>query len=260
MRLYARLSIANRNLRRERANKLASAEAAVAAIAHEMRQPLAGISIRAGAGQRFLDRTSPDVVEAKLLFEQIKGDTFRANEVFESFLALFRESNQVGGVVDMNELSLEVIELLHNELGVHNVTTNTKLASELPLIPGSRGQLREVLLNLVQNAIEAMTTTTNGPRVISVATERLDSDSVLISLQDTGPGIDPQKLPRIFDSFVTTKAKGTGLGLGICKMIVDRHGGKLSAASDASCGSTIRDYAANQIAAPRFALRLGGFC
>ena len=84
-----------RNLQRERANKLTSAEAAVAAIAHEIRQPLTGISMRAGAGQRFLDRTSPDVGEAKMLFEQIKGDAFRANEVFESFLALFRESNQV---------------------------------------------------------------------------------------------------------------------------------------------------------------------
>ena len=191
MRLYTRLSISNRNLQRERANRLAGAEAAVAAIAHEIRQPLASMSIRAGAGQRFLDRTSPDLVETKLLFEQIKSDSFRASELFESFLALSRESNQVSGVVDMNELALEVIELLHNELGAHNVTTTTKLSPELPIIPGSRGQLREVLLNLMHNAIEAMPTT-NAPRVIGVATEYLDSDSVLISLQHTGPGLIPK--------------------------------------------------------------------
>ena len=192
---------------------------------HEIRQPLTGMSTRAGAGRRFLDRASPDVAEAKLLFEQIIGDVSRANEVCESFLTLFRESNQVRGVVNMNELVLEALELMHNELGDHKVTTTTKLAPEPPIIPGSKGQLREVLLNLIQNAIEAMTTTTNRPRSITVATERVDSDSVLISLQDTGPGIDPQKLPNIFDSLVTTKAKGTGLGLGICKMLVERHDG-----------------------------------
>jgi len=134
-------------------------------------------------------------------------------------------------------LAHEAIELLHNELGVHNVTTIKKLAPELPLIPGTRGQLRELLLNLIQNAIEAMAMTTNRPRIMTVATGRLDSNSVLISVQDTGPGIDPQRLPTIFDLFVTTKAKGTGLGLGICKIVVDRHGGRLSAASDAGAGA-----------------------
>ena len=236
MRLYARLSIANRNLQRERANRFASAEAAVAAIAHEVKQPLTSMSMRAGAGQQFLDRASPDVGEAKLLFQQIKADAFRANEVFETFLALFRERNEPRGVVDMNELAREAAELLHNELGVHNVTVIKKFASQLPLIPGARGQLRELLLNLMQNAIEAMATTTNRPQIMTVAT-RLDSDSVRISVQDTGPGINPQRLPDIFESFVTTKAKGTGLGLGICKMVVDRHSGKLSAASDGGAGA-----------------------
>ena len=166
MRLYARLSIANRNLQRERANSLAGAEAAVAAIAHEIRQPLASMSIRAGAGHRFLDRTSPDLTEAKLLFEHIKADAFRASELFESFLTLSREGGQASGLVDMNELALEVIELLHNELGAHNVTTTAKLAPELPLIPGSRGQLREVLLNLMHSAIEAMPTI-NAPESLA---------------------------------------------------------------------------------------------
>ena len=110
------------------------------------------------------------------------------------------------------------------------------LKSDLPTIQGNRRQLREVMLNLVQNSIEAMTGVT-GRRIISVVTSRHGSDSISISLQDTGPGIDPNKLTSIFDPFVTTKANGTGLGLAICKMIIEHHGGKLSAASDMHDGA-----------------------
>jgi len=237
MRLYTRLSIANRNLQREGKNRLASAEAAVAVIAHEIRQPLNSMSMRASAGQLFLDQASPDVREIRSLFKQIENDAFRANEVFKTFLALFGQRNEQRSLLDMNRLISGVMELLHNDLSIHNVTTVKNFASELPPVLGSRGQLRELLLNLIQNAIEAMAATTNRPRIITVATERLDSDAIRISLQDTGPGIDPQKLPTIFDLFVTTKPKGTGLGLGICKMVVDRHRGKLSAASDAGAGA-----------------------
>jgi signal transduction histidine kinase len=120
--------------------------------------------------------------------------------------------------------------LLRKELDDHNVIAHTMLA-ELPTIQGNRGQLLEVILNLLQNSIEAMATTTRQ-RVISIVTIARDSGSVSLSLQDTGPGIDPDKLASIFDPFVTTKAKGTGLGLAICKMIIEQHGGKLSAASD----------------------------
>ena len=136
----------------------------------------------------------------------------------------------------MNALAVEAVELLRKELDDHNVVAHTMLASELPSVPGNRGQLREVVLNLLQNSIEAMATTTRQ-RVISVVTARHDPDSISISLQDTGPGIDPDKLASIFDPFVTTKAKGTGLGLAICKMIVDQHIGKLSAASGETAGA-----------------------
>jgi len=237
MRLYRRLSIANRNLQRESRNRLASAEATVAVIAHEIRQPLNSMSMRASAGQLLLDRPSPDINEVRTLFRQIENDTRRANEVFKTFLTLFGERNEQRTLLDVNDLVHGTIELLHNELSVNNVTTIKKFASELPPVLGSRGQLRELLLNLFQNAIEAMAATTNRPRIITVGTERLDSNSVRISLQDTGPGIHPQKLPTIFDLFVTTKPKGTGLGLGICKMVVDRHRGKLSAVSDAGGGA-----------------------
>jgi signal transduction histidine kinase len=137
--------------------------------------------------------------------------------------------------VDINVLALEAMQLLRKELDDHNIVAHTMLTSELPIIQGSRAQLREVILNLLQNSIEAMATTTRQ-RVISVVTARHGPESISISLQDTGPGIEPDKLAGIFDPFVTTKAKGTGLGLAICKMIIEQHGGKLSVASDTHYG------------------------
>ena len=137
--------------------------------------------------------------------------------------------------MNMNALVLEAVELLRKELDDHNIATHTMLASEFPAIQGNGGQLREVILNLLQNSIDAMATTTRQ-RVISIVTARHDSDTVSLSLQDTGTGISPDKLTSLFDPFVTTKAKGTGLGLAICKMIIEQHGGKLSVQSDTHYG------------------------
>ena len=172
--LYMRLARSNAMLRREQNNKLTSAEAVVAALAHEVRQPLTGMTTRAAAGKRFLDRAPPDIAEAKALFDQIRDAAFRASEVFENFLSLFRGGKQEHQPVDMNALALEAIQLLRKELDDHNIVAHTMLAPELPAIQGNRGQLREVILNLVQNSIEAMATTTRQ-RVISVVTARHDS-------------------------------------------------------------------------------------
>ncbi len=233
--LYMRLARANAMLRREQNNKLTNAEAVVAAIAHEIRQPLAAMTANAFAGKRFLDRASPDIAEAKDIFDRIRDAGFRASEVFENFLSLFRGGKKEHHPVDMNALALEAMQLLRKELDDHNIVAHTMLESELPAIQGNRGQLREVILNLVQNSIEAMAPTTKQ-RIISVETARHDSHSISISLQDTGTGIPPDKLASIFDPFVTTKEKGTGLGLAICKMIIEQHGGKLSASSDTHYG------------------------
>jgi signal transduction histidine kinase len=229
--LQVRLAAANRELERERDNRLTTAGAVVAAIAHEIRQPLTAVTANAHVGKRFLERASPDVAKAKVIFDDIKDAVFRASEVFDNFLSLFRGSNKEQQPVDMNTLVLEVMKLLRKELDDHNIVVHTMLDSDLPAIQGNPGQLREVILNLVQNAIEAMVTTTKQ-RIIKVVTAGDDSHSISISVQDVGPGIDPNKLESIFDPFVTTKTKGTGLGLAICKMIMEQHGGKLSASSD----------------------------
>ena len=109
--------------------------------------------------------------------------------------------------------------------------------SELPLVMGHRGQLQEVLLNLVRNAIEAMDAVKDGSRVLQVRTERHGRDEIVVAVEDSGPGIDPKKLDGIFDAFVSTKPQGMGLGLAICRMIIERHGGQLSASSDGKNGA-----------------------
>jgi signal transduction histidine kinase len=119
----------------------------------------------------------------------------------------------------------------------HGVTPRTELASELPPVMGHRGQLQEVLLNLARNAIEAMDAIEEGSRVLRVRTQYDDRDAITVAVEDTGLGIDPEKLDGIFDVFVTTKAQGMGLGLAICRMIIERHVGKLSASSDGKRGA-----------------------
>ena len=236
-RLYARLSIANSKLQRERESKLANLEAVVAAIAHEVRQPLTGIASQAAAGRRFIGRALPDIHRVKSIFDEIERASFHADEVFDSIRTLFRNGGQEQRPVDVNELALGALQLLRRELEDHRITTSMQLISELPPVTGHKGQLQEVILNLVQNSIDAMAPMTHGSRVLRITTERHGLDAIAISVEDSGPGIDPQKKSSIFDPFVTTKAKGMGLGLAICQMIIERHGGQLSASSDVNSGA-----------------------
>jgi signal transduction histidine kinase len=232
IRLYTNLAISNRELRRERAGRLTNAAAVAAAIAHEVRQPVTAMNLMAYAGQQSLDRATPDVSKAKRLFADIKDATLRTNEVFDSFFKLFQGSKRDLEAVDVNALTLEVRDLLRGELDDHKVMVTTDLASDLPVVHGHRAQFRAVIVNLIKNSIDAMASTTDRPRSISIATSRSGPAEISFLLQDTGPGIEPHNLASIFDPFVTTKAKGSGMGLAICKMIVDQHGGAIWAVSD----------------------------
>jgi signal transduction histidine kinase len=236
MRLYARLSIANRHLERERANRLTSAEAVVAAITHEIRQPLASISSQAGSGKQVLARTVPSVLEAAMLFRQIQDAVFRANSVLQNFAALFRESEPDYQAVYINLLLHDTISLLRKELNDNNIMVVTQLEQALPIVAGNKGQLGEVFLNVLQNSIEAMRTTVDA-RIIHITTATRDPNSITISITDTGSGIEREKLTSIFEPFITTKSGGTGLGLAICRMIVEQHGGKIVAISDPAGGA-----------------------
>jgi signal transduction histidine kinase len=238
MRLYTNLAIANRELQRERANRLTNAAVGLAAIAHEIRQPLAGINMTASAGQKILKRSPPDVAGAEEHFRQITHASQRAGEVFTSILGLFRQSDQGRlQALDANEAIVEAAGLMRQQLDEHNIALRTELAPDLPLVRANAGQLRTVILNVMQNSIEAMAPTTGEPRTIRIATSLLGSGAVCISFEDTGPGIVADDLATIFDPFVTTKAQGTGLGLAICKMVIEQHGGALSAGAGGDGGA-----------------------
>jgi PAS domain S-box-containing protein len=224
-------------LERERDNKLTNVEAIMAAIAHEVRQPLMAIAINGSAARRFLARVPADIDEVAANLDRIIKDSRRASEVFDSILALFRGEDQERQPINVNEVALEVLQSSRGELDEHRVTTRTELASELPLISGHKRQLQQVISNLVQNAIEAMDSTTDRDRVLRVRTGLQNSDAIVFAVEDSGPGFDPKQLSRIFDAFFTTKSHGVGLGLAICRMIVQRHGGQLTAASDGNNGA-----------------------
>jgi len=245
--LYGRLANAYLQLWRERAmlrlereNKLTNLEAAVAAITHEVRQPLTGISTKSAAARRFLGREPPDISRVQEILHEVERASFRADEVLKSVRALFRKTNYEQEQIDVNELTLEAIQVLRGDLAQDGIIVNTQLTDELPLIIGHRGQLQQVLLNLVQNAIDAMRAITAQSRTLRVATDLSGVEAVVISIEDSGPGIEPERVTSIFDAFVTTKANGMGLGLAISQMIIERHGGQISVLPRANRGAHFR--------------------
>ena len=139
--------------------------------------------------------------------------------------------------VDLNDVILEVLKSFREEMHENNVIARTELATELPTVEGHRGQLRQVIFNLVNNSLEAMEKATGRRRTLLVRTELKGRDAIAVTVEDSGPGIDPKRLDGIFEAFVTTKSHGMGLGLAICRAIVERHGGQLSAVSDGKHGA-----------------------
>ncbi len=233
----ARLAGSNMMLERERHNKLMNAQAITASIAHEVRQPLAAIATNGGAALRFLAMSPPNVAEVREAIERIVSDSHRTSEVFDGIRALFREADQGRLAVDLNETILGVLHSLGRELMDHDVTVRYELASGLPPVDGHRNQLQQVISNLVHNAMEAMNTTTDRSRVLKVKTQLRGPATIIVSVEDSGPGIDPKQLDSIFGAFFTTKAQGMGLGLAICRMIIEHHGGQLTATSDGKTGA-----------------------
>lgn len=227
----ARLARSNMMLQQERNNKLMNMEAIASAIAHEVRQPLAGIAVNGDAALRCLSKTPPDFDKMQAITARMIRDSHRASQMLESIRALFKGADLEAQPVDLNGIALGVLDLFSGELKDHAVTSRIELAPELPLVPGHSGQLQEVMLNLVRNAIDAMDSITDRARVLRVRTGRDGCEAIMVSVEDSGPGIDPQISQRIFDAFITTKPLGMGLGLAISRMIITRHEGRLSASS-----------------------------
>jgi PAS domain S-box-containing protein len=224
-------------LENERDNKLINIEVVTASIAHEVRQPLAAIAINGSAALKFMERLPLDIDKVRAILNQMMSDCHRVSEVFDTIRALFRRVDQKREPIVINEIVLDVLQSMHEELADHGVTTETELAPGLQRVDGHRNQLRQVIFNLIHNAIESMGNTLDRSRVLRVITEIHGPDAIIVAVEDSGPGIALRELDSIFDPFITTKPDGMGLGLAICRMIVERHDGKLSAFSDGRNGA-----------------------
>jgi signal transduction histidine kinase len=233
----ARLTRTNMMLERERDNKLMNAQAITAAIAHEVRQPLAAIATNASAARRFLRLEPPEIAEIEAGLGRIIGESHRTSEVFDSIRALFRKPDEKRQPLDINALIRGVLQSSAGEARSRSIVVRTELMAALPHVLGHSGQLQEVVFNLTHNAIEAMAATTGRSRLLQVRTGLRGADKIVVEVEDSGPGIDAKQLEGIFGAFVTTKSHGMGLGLAICRMIVEQHGGQLSASSDGANGS-----------------------
>jgi signal transduction histidine kinase len=224
--LYARLLRAVFAQRREREARLMTGDAVAATIAHEIKQPLSGMITNADASLRWLDRATPDLDEAKASLKQIVADGHRAAAVIGSIRAIFMKDVRNRTSLDINELIAEALALTRGDLQRHRILVQAEPNAQVPQVKGDRIQLQQVLLNLITNAMDSMAAK-DGARVLCVRSEVYDSGGVIVSVADTGTGIGSQELDRIFNPLFTTKSGGMGMGLSICRSIIEAHDGRL---------------------------------
>jgi signal transduction histidine kinase len=235
--LQARLSRAVGALQRERASKLMNLDVVVSSIAHEIKQPLTVITTCSTVIDNLLRKPKIDVDEVRLNLRDVTGATLRVAETIDGLRGLFRNPKEAQQPIDVNSLCLEALKTLESEVSSHKIAVTTELAKALPPVVGHKAQLREVLVNIVQNAIDALATLADRPRSVRIRTGYAPRNRISITIEDSGLGIEPDRLPSLFTAFITTKESGMGLGLGLCQMIVDRHNGQLSVTSDVGKGT-----------------------
>jgi signal transduction histidine kinase len=211
-----------------------------ASIAHEVNQPLAGVVANADACLRWLDRGTPDLEAARRSVESIIDDGNRASEVIRRVRALANKTDIEKVPLDVNDVVREIIPLVQRELISHQVSLRTELAPTLPKILGDRVQLQQVIINLVINGIEAMQSVMVLPRELVIRSAQDETQQVLVSVTDCGVGISAENAGRLFNAFFTTKSSGMGMGLSICRSIVEAHGGRLSVSGNVGPGASFQ--------------------
>jgi len=211
-----------------------------ASIAHEVNQPLAAIVTNGNACLRWLAGDSPNLDEARETARRIIRDGNRAGDVIGRIRTLLRKTGTEKELLDMNQAIREVVALAEDEVRRNEVALRTELTGDLPPILGDRVELEQVVLNLIMNAIEAMSAIGDRPRELVVRTQSGEVDQVCVTVQDSGIGLDPQSMGRIFDAFYTTKSQGMGMGLAISRSIVENHGGQLWAVPNEGPGATFQ--------------------
>jgi signal transduction histidine kinase len=225
--LYSRLANALVMQRRERANRFVSIDAATAAIAHEIRSPLASITLNADTAQQEIVAQPPRLEEARAILKDIGEASIRVNEIITSVRRLFKDATDQPAMISIEDVARQVLRLLKHELQFNEVLVVTEFQVEAPLAHADPVQLQQVILNLFKNAIEAMASTPRNSRRLNIGTRIEQKSFVLLSIQDTGTGVSPQDRDRVFEAFFTTKPAGMGLGLAICRTIIERYEGRL---------------------------------
>jgi len=214
------------------ANRAAAMGQVAASIAHEVSQPIMAMLLNAEAALSWLDSRPPDVPAVRRTLEAILTDAERAGEVINWIRALIKKSPAPKESIDVNKAILDVLTITKSELLKHGVALQTELAAALPRVDGSRVQLQQVVLNLILNAVEAMSSLEEGARKLAISTSTDASNAIVVAVRDNGPGLDPTMASQLFQPFITTKPEGIGMGLAICDTIIRAHGGRLTAGAN----------------------------
>jgi C4-dicarboxylate-specific signal transduction histidine kinase len=221
-------------------NRVTTMGQLAASIVHEINQPLAAMVTNVHAALRWLGAQPSDLEEVRQSLDDVIRDGKRAGDVIGRIRALIKKAPPQKDAMEINGAILEVIALTRGEVMRNGVSLQTRLAEGLPLIQGDRVQLQQVILNLIINAIEAMSGVSDGSRELLIGTAKDVSGSVLVAVQDSGPGLKPESVDHLFDAFYTTKPSGMGMGLPICRSIIEAHGGRVWASRTAGRGATIQ--------------------
>jgi PAS domain S-box-containing protein len=219
------------------ANRVTAIGQLAASISHEMRQPLAAINASGAAALRWLGRERPAISKAREMLELVVSESTRAGELIRGIHGLVKKAPTCNEILQINEAIHEVMVLTSSAANRSDVSVRLRLAEDLPLIKGDRVQLQQVMLNLIINAIEAMSAVDDGPRELTVSTAMHEPSTVLVTVRDSGPGVAPGNTERLFEPFYTTKTTGLGMGLSICRSIIDAHGGRLWASANVPRGA-----------------------
>ncbi|MEA2538700.1 MAG: hypothetical protein QOH35_66 [Acidobacteriaceae bacterium] len=237
--LYAHLLRAVLAQRREREARLMTGDVVSASIAHEVKQPLTAIIASANAGLNWLDRVEPDLDELRLVLRRVVTAGHHADAVIENIRAHFKKSARTRTSLDINGVIQEALAVVRDKLQTHRIVVQVEANKRLPRIRGEQVQLQQVLLNLITNAIDSMAGK-NGERVLSIRSEVHHSGCVMVSVEDTGKGLEPSAMDRIFNPTFTTKAHGMGMGLSICRSIIEEHEGQLWVTADKGRGAVFQ--------------------
>jgi C4-dicarboxylate-specific signal transduction histidine kinase len=233
----AHLAVLKARAELARVGRLTTMGELVASIAHEINQPLAAIAVNGDACLRWLNRDEPDLDEVRNAVSRITQDGRRAGQMIENLRALAKKSEPQFARLDINGAIQEILALTRSELTQHDVVLHTDLSVGDRMVFGDRVQLQQVMLNLIMNGIEAMSAVMDRPKILTISSERVEPSGILVAVKDTGAGVDPATADRIFESFFTTKPNGMGMGLSICRSIIEAHGERFWASPNTPHGA-----------------------